>query len=477
MKEQNRPESAAQAAESEPKTALPESETGAPMAEYPAPEPSAPEPGVSVGAESAPGAEAPPAARGAEDSAAPKVAAEVLSAGISAQKEAQVSPAGEAAAEDGQASDRKKQSRKNLIAFLVSAVIIGCVVFALIQLSNTLQQGDSATFAELLEGMNWWYILIVAGLALLMFATDSLKYVVLTRCYGNKLKISKCMKVALIGKYYDNITPTASGGQPMQIYYFYRNGISGAQGSSITFMKYGVQMLAVGIVCVLLLACGVGTLQGMLENEAMHNTILICGWIGFGINAIIPFFVAFVVFCPRAVSWVINLFVKLLHKIKIVKHADKIEGKIRAWLDRFAEFSQFIVKHPKVFFQLLLLCFFEPVLQYLIPYFLLVAMIGPEVMGMHGWELLFTVAVLACYATNAAVFIPTPGNSGAIETVFMLAFTAVASSVLFWYVLVWRFVLYYVYIVLGIGMNIFDVGIKFRDSRRARRAVSEKNRS
>ena len=108
MKEQNRPENAAQAAESEPKTALPEREAGAPMAENPAPEPSAPEPGVSGEAKGSPGAEAPPAAREAEDSAVPKVAAEVLSAGISAQKEAQVSPAGEAAAEGGQASDRKK---------------------------------------------------------------------------------------------------------------------------------------------------------------------------------------------------------------------------------------------------------------------------------------------------------------------------------------------------------------------------------
>ncbi len=398
--------------------------------------------------------------------------APVLPARAKRKDAGQSSAAGQ---EDAQQAEAKKRRRKNLIAFLVSAAIIGCVVFALVQLSNTLQQGDSATFTEIIAGMNWWYFLIVAVLAVAMFAAESVKYVLLTRCYGNKLQISKCMKVALIGKYYDNITPTYSGGQPMQIYFFYKNGISGAQGSSIAFMKYGVQMLAIGLVCAPLLGCGVGTLQAMVENDAMYNTILICGWIGFGINAIIPFFVAFVIFFPRVVSWVINLFVKLLHKIKIVKRADKIEARVRAWLDRFAEFSQFIVRHPKIFFQLLLLCFFEPILQYLIPYFLLVAMVGPEVMGMHGVQLLFTVAVLACYATNAAVFIPTPGNSGAIETVFMLAFTAVASSVLFWYVLVWRFVLYYVYILFGIGMNIFDVSIKFRDSRRLRR-LSERER-
>ena len=165
-------------------------------------------------------------------------------------------------------------------------------------------------------------------------------------------------------------------------------------------------------------------------------------------------------------SWFVNLFIKLLHKIKLLKNADKLEERIRAWLDRFADFSQFIIKHPQVFFLLLLLCFFEPLLQYLLPYFVLIAMLGSNVMGIQGWELLFTVAVLACYATNAAAFIPTPGNSGAIETVFMLAFTAVASSVLFWYVLVWRFFLYYTYIIAGIGMNITDMASIIRKRRK-----------
>lgn len=398
--------------------------------------------------------------------------ARVISAGSAAGQRARVISAG--GAEEDARRAAKKRSRKNLISFLVSAAVIACVVFVLVQLSDTLQQGDSATLAEIMAGMHWGYLLIVAALAAAMFAAETFKYVLLTRCYGNKLKISKCMKAALIGKYYDNITPTYSGGQPMQIYYFYRNGIPGAQGSSITFMKYGVQMLAIGLVCALLMGFGRATLQSMVENEAMFGTIFVCAWIGFGINAIIPFFVAFVVFCPRAVSWAINLFIRLLHKIRLIRRADKLEARIRSWLERFSGFSQFIVRHPKVFFQLLLLCFFEPLLQYLIPYYLLIAMVGPEVMGMNGGLLLFTVAVLACYATNAAVFIPTPGNSGAVETVFMLAFTAVASSVLFWYVLAWRFVLYYVYIVFGIGMNIFDLGIRLRNSRRARRNGSER---
>ena len=143
-----------------------------------------------------------------------------------------------------------------------------------------------------------------------------------------------------------------------------------------------------------------------------------------------------------------------------------MQARIRKWMDDFAVFSQFIFRHPVWFLLMFLLCLAEPVIQFIIPYFLLIALCGQYVTP--GWELFFTVVGLAMYATYAAVFIPTPGNSGAIESVFMLAFASIASGVLFWYVLIWRFVLYYSYILLGIGMNIFDLVVNLRQEKKKR---------
>ena len=85
-----------------------------------------------------------------------------------------------------------------------------------------------------------------------------------------------------------------------------------------------------------------------------------------------------------------------------------------------------------------------------------------------GGALFWTVVSLAMYATYAAVFIPTPGNSGAVESVFMLAFAALTDNVLFWFVLVWRFILYYTYIIAGVGMNVTDMVGRIRKNRRER---------
>lgn len=386
-----------------------------------------------------------------------------------AQENTETAPPAQPKQEYTQAELRSRR-RKNILFGIVSLAIIACVVVVLFQLSNTLAGGDSATFSEMLAGLDWRYLLVVVGLFLVAFVCDSLKYTVLNRCNGYTLGFHKDMKMALIGKYYESITPTGTGGQPMQIYYLYKQGMPGTKSTSVTMVKYGIQMLAWTIFAAVVMICLAGTL-GEIEDVAVQTTVRVCAWIGFGINGFIPVFVTFVIFCPRAVSWLINLVIRLLHKIRLIKNADKLEVKIRSWMDDFAVFSQFVYKRPLVFLLLLALCMVEPVTELLIPYFLLIALCGQYVTP--GIDLCLTVVGLAMYATYAATFIPTPGNSGAIESVFMLAFAGIAENVLFWYVLIWRFVLYYSFIVLGIGMNIFDVIAGFVRRRRQKKAGAQ----
>lgn len=399
-------------------------------------------------------------------------AAEVISAGTAAEKEAQVQadPALNAAdAKEGAPqyteAELKKRKRNNTISFLISLVIIGGVVYALFQLSRSLQEGDFATFQELLANTNWWYMLIAVALFLAMFLIETLKYTMLTRTFGYNLGFKNDLKIALTGKYYESITPFSSGGQPMQIYYMYKLGVPGTKSTSITIVKYGVQMLAFTVVAGLVMGILAGEL-GSVEDEVIRTTIFVCGWVGFGVNACIPVTVLFVVFCPRAVAWVLNLFVKLMYKIKIIKNAEKIEAKVRKWMDDFAIFSQMLFKKPLVFIALFVLCLGEPIIELIIPYYVLIAMCGQYVEA--GGALFWTVVSLAMYATYAAVFIPTPGNSGAVESVFMLAFAALTDNVLFWFVLVWRFILYYTYIIAGVGMNVTDMVGRIRKNRRER---------
>lgn len=372
--------------------------------------------------------------------------------------------------------DQKKSKRKYIIFGLVTLVIIVLVVWLVVSLSQTLmqQEGGLASFEEIFSAMfgdwqRWIYFVAAIVLGGLYFLFDTSKYTLINRAYHNKLGFKNNAKVALTGKYYEAITPLSTGGQPMQIYYLHKKGISGATSTSVIFVKYGIQMLSWTMVAAFVMGFGVGIIAGV---QAGGDWVRIGGWVGFAVNAFIPLFVTFVIVCPKAMSAFINMFVKLFYKMKIVKRPERIEGKIRQWVSDFSLVSQFIYKKPLNFVLLLLLCLTEPLIQLSMPYFVLMAMCGGDLAAAGystGLELYWTSVVITMYAQYAASYIPTPGASGAMETLFMFGFADLAANKIFWVVMVWRFLNYYVYVICGLGMNVFDIVRSIYRKRRAKR--------
>lgn len=374
--------------------------------------------------------------------------------------------------------DKKKSTRKYLIFGFATLIIIALVIWLVVSLSQTLteQGGGLASFEEIFSAMfadwhRWIYLVFALALAGAYFLFDTTKYTLINRAYHNKLGFKNNAKVALTGKYYEAITPLSTGGQPMQIYYLHKKGISGATSTSVIFVKYGIQMLSWTVVAAFVMGFGVGVIAGV---QAGGDWIRIGGWVGFGVNAFIPLFVTFVIVCPRAMSAFINMFVKLFYKMKIVKRPERIEGKIRQWVSDFSLVSQFIYKKPLNFVLLFLLCLTEPLIQLSMPYFVLMALCGGDLSvsafaSMSGRELYWMCVVITMYGQYAASYIPTPGASGAMETLFMFGFADLAANKIFWVVMVWRFLNYYVYVVCGLGMNVFDIIRSFYRKHRAKK--------
>ena len=71
-----------------------------------------------------------------------------------AQENTETAPPAQPKQEYTQAELRSRR-RKNILFGIVSLAIIACVVAVLFQLSNTLAGGDSATFSEMLAGLDW----------------------------------------------------------------------------------------------------------------------------------------------------------------------------------------------------------------------------------------------------------------------------------------------------------------------------------
>ena len=108
----------------------------------------------------------------------------------------------------------------------------------------------------------------------------------------------------------------------------------------------------------------------------------------------------------------------------------------------------------------LLCCFAENFLTLSVPFFVMNALSCP-LDGMF-----FTIIALNVFTTFGVSFIPTPGNTGVIEGMGVLAFSAAAGATLAWSVLFWRFSVYYIYILIGIVWTITDLFRKNLGKRR-----------
>ena len=77
-------------------------------------------------------------------------------------------------------------------------------------------------------------------------------------------------KVAAIGRYYDYVTPFASGGQPFQIYYLTNRGVKASSAISIPLAKYIVQQIVFAFMALFLLIGSVTFLKEIFRTPCVH---------------------------------------------------------------------------------------------------------------------------------------------------------------------------------------------------------------
>lgn len=349
------------------------------------------------------------------------------------------------------------EPKKRKYAWVGSVLLLALIAFGIyimVQLAMTVGEGEIQSLGSIIKNANWTFVAIAVGMLLAAIVADSLKYAVITDTVIGKANLLTSTKVAMLGRYYDNITPFSSGGQPMQIYYLHKKGYSAGQSSAIVLIKYFVNMFCWMLICILLMATHSGALNQYVTNEATRKLFLVAGWIGVAVNSAAPVMIILFVIFPRLTTKLVSACIWLLNKMRIVKDKEKTMNKARRAVDEFRLAFKIMSQNPWKFFLLICLCILEPLISMSLPYVVMVALGGTTDIS---WVTLFAVMTLNVYATMSVAIIPTPGNSGFAENAVLLAFANIASTVAFWVVFVWRFFTYYIYILIGMALTLFDV--------------------
>lgn len=312
---------------------------------------------------------------------------------------------------------------------------------AVIAITAAIEFGNSREATDLSHVIiNWWLLLPALLCFLLAVGLDIFKYILMMKemaqkeCANKKETYRIASRTVLLGRYYDNITPAAVGGQPFQIYYMRKNS-NLPNGLSTSIPIFGMISLQIGFIVIALFCFLLGDLAK--DNPALVVTAII----GLLFYSFWPVMVAGVSFFPRPTIKFIKFLVNILFRIKIVKNRAEALKKVENEVQEYADSVKTILKTRGLFLKTVLISIVYNVLIASIPFFVLTAF-GGSVDYIHSF--VTTIAVM-----SAIYFVPTPGNSGAAEGTFFVVFSALSSGYVFWAMLIWRFFSYYIYIILG----------------------------
>lgn len=351
---------------------------------------------------------------------------------------------------DVKAPKRKRAWLGNLFFVVVLAVTLVLVY----QLSANAAEGEQKTLKEIFGNMRTDYAVMAVGALFVMIFLDSMKYFVILHATSGQKYFGTSLKTSLLGKYYDNITPFASGGQPFQIHYLHKKGFSGGESTAVIFIKFCFNILIWLAICLCLMVFNRGALDVYVADDTQRRLFVVLGWIGFAINCSIPVvIIAFAVF-PKLMETLTRWFLALGYKLKIVKSRDAVVIKAKRIAKDFRAAFVIMTHKPLHAVGLALICVCEQFLSIMLPYLVVVAMAGATIEP--NVQLMFAIMTMNVYVSMSVTAVPTPGNSGALETAFSLVLTSVAEGVLFWTVFGWRFLSYYSFILIGLCIFIAD---------------------
>ena len=267
---------------------------------------------------------------------------------------------------------------------------------------------------EILTTINPWF-LIPAVLCMLMFSLgEALNIRLGLKLSGYKTSLFSALKYAYTGFFFSSITPSASGGQPAQIYAMHRDNIRVSHASfSLLLELIGYEVASISI-------ASVGLIVSLVSPLKLFEGISI-GWVlvlGFFVNFALLTGLVLIMFSKKAVKAIACVIIKIVSIF-----SKKPDTKIKL-LKTFAEYrlSANRLKNNKgVLVKVILISLLQFGAYHSITYFCY------RSFGFSERSLLEIMSLQGLLFTSVSC-IPLPGSSGAMEGGFGLLFKKVFSE-------------------------------------------------
>lgn len=254
---------------------------------------------------------------------------------------------------------------------------------------------------------------------------------------GQNLSFRQALKTFMIGEFFSAITPLATGGQPMQVIYLNKKGITSGRATSILGIQLFFYHIGRMIMTLLLTFC----FTSFFYTGGHPFTVFIV--VGILINMGLTVFMLIAAYRPEKLLKFSTAIVNFLARIKLVKNKDKMIRRLQEEVSMFYNsIKDFRGQEFKVYIILILQNIISFVFYYGVSYFVFLSF------DVKIDSFLLCVAAQATIALVSA-YIPMPGGSVGAEGIFYLIYSQIVpeGAPILMAILLWRLISYYFTII------------------------------
>lgn len=216
-----------------------------------------------------------------------------------------------------------KQTIRNLIVF----ILLICLTFFLIFKDENIPE-----ILKIATNVDQKYILIAILAMFVFILCETLNIGRVLKELGEKSNFIKNIKYTLIGFFFSAITPAASGGQPMEIYYMHKEDIKVANSTlALLIHLWSFQIITISF----------GIISTILNFEVVKGGLIYLVILGIMLNSIALTLLAISIFSKKLSEGVIKAAVKILKLFKI-KNIEEKQEKLEAELEKYQESAKYI---------------------------------------------------------------------------------------------------------------------------------------
>lgn len=295
---------------------------------------------------------------------------------------------------------------KNIVQFLIFILLMVLTFY------TVFSRNDLSAILSSVKELHPLYLFLGIAAACFFVSAEGFMIWYLLRLGGNAGSLFKCIGYSFIGFFFSGITPSATGGQPAQLYYMKKDGVSLA-GGTLTLMTVAVLYKFV------LVVIGISVLifwKGGLE--AYLGGYMALYYLGIFLNSALVILLLLIMLHGEWMEKIMERLEMIGLKLRLCKPSEKRKGMFHRMVTEYQDALHFFLCHKTKILFVTFCTFLQRTSLFLLTYFIY------RGLNLSACDIL-VVMTLQASVYIAVDMLPLPGSQGISELMYHVVFTRV----------------------------------------------------